>query len=116
MQEPVLAKRADSRNLLDQINPDKLDKYLVQFSNGELHRLDAWLPNLLSIGGIVDRETYDYRTDKFRRNNQVNFNTHKVLILQKIEKLIDAKQDILAELANLKLAVDQYHMMQKQKK
>ena len=73
--------------LLTQINQDKIDKYLLKLINGEADKLETWLPNILSIGGLMDREKYDYRTTQFKRKDQPQFNSKYMNILQNIEKV-----------------------------
>ncbi len=99
------------------IDTHKVEKYFPRLLNGEAYKLDVWLPNLLSKGGITDRERYDWRNSQFRKKEPQRQNTKYTMLAQKLEQIrlaqdsaaalvAKAKQDFIAELAEYKAAVD----------
>ena len=96
------------------INEHKLDKYLLRLINGEAHKLETWLPNLLSNGGIMEREAYDYRTTQYRKKDPNAYNTHVHNVITKLETIKQNKQAILQALAEFKQATDINHEKTKQ--
>ncbi len=102
------------------IDPHKVDKYLPKLYNGELYKLEAWLPNILSTGGINSREKYDYRIGNYKAKDKPGYNSRIAVILQKIEhgkqtKLNFERQsaadrlDLILAFSQLKAAVDLFH-------
>lgn len=88
------------------VNPKKLDKYLPRLLNGEAHKLEAWLPNLFSTGGILEREAYDYRTTQFKRRDPNQYNTKITILIKKLDEMNHEKTQLLLEIAAFKAAVD----------
>jgi hypothetical protein len=91
------------------IDIHKLEKYLPKLLNGEAYKLETWLANLISNGGLEDRERYDWRTTQFRKKDPNNYNTHINKVISKIEIMKQNKQAILQALAEFKLATDLHH-------
>jgi len=91
------------------IDPHKLDKYLPRLLNGEANKLETWLPNLLATPGLTEREKYDYRTTMYRKQNLNNYNTNIASLLRKLEKMKEAKAEVIAELTRFKNDVDNHH-------
>lgn len=82
------------------IDPHKVEKYLPKLTNGEAFKIETWLPNILSIGGLMEREKYDYRIGQFKAKDRVGYNSRIAVVLQKLEKI---KQDRLAAERQLEL-------------
>lgn len=105
----MIQQSSISSNLKLLIDPHKVDKYLPKLLNGDLHRLESWLPNLLSTGGVIEREQMDYRTSQFRKKDPINYDTNLTLVLRKIEQMKQDKQEVLLALAVLKQATNTHH-------
>ena len=54
----------------------------------------------------MDREKYDYRTTQFKRKDQPQFNSKYMNILQNIEKVRQARQDLIDSIREFKAATD----------
>lgn len=102
------------------IDPHKVDKYLPKLTNGEAFKLEIWLPNILSTGGIMEREKYDYRIGQFKAKDRVGYNSRVAVVLQKLEKIkVDKlaaerqfmldRLELVSAFAGLKSAVDGHH-------
>jgi hypothetical protein len=91
------------------IDQHKIEKYLPKLINGEAYKLETWLPNLLSTGGLVDREKYDWRTTQFRKKDPSGYNTKINQVIQQLETIKQNKQLFINALAELKTATDQHH-------
>lgn len=96
------------------IDTHKVDKYLLRLLNGEAHKLETWLPNLLATKGIIDRETYDYRTSQFRKKEPALYNTKIAAVINRLEAMRQNKQDVVTALSDFKQATDVSHEKHKQ--
>jgi hypothetical protein len=88
------------------IDQHKVEKYLPKLMNGESYKLSKWLPSLISNGGIVDRERYDWRTTQFRKKDTAAYNTQINKVVQQLEILKQNKASFLTALAEFKTAAD----------
>jgi hypothetical protein len=102
------------------IDPHKVDKYLPKLTNGEAFKIETWLPNILSTGGLMEREKYDYRIGQFKAKDRVGYNSRIAVVLQKLEKIkLDRaawerqleldRLDLVAAFGAFKVAVDGHH-------
>jgi hypothetical protein len=91
------------------IDQHKIEKYLPKLMNGEAFKLETWLPNLISNGGIEDRERYDWRTTQFRKKDPQSYNTKINQVIQQIETMKQNKQLFINALAELKNATDNHY-------
>ena len=78
--------------VITNIDMHKVHKYLPRLLNGEAYRIEKWLPNILSTGGIMDREKYDYRVGQFKIKDRTNFDSYLTFIVQYIERMKRNKQ------------------------
>jgi hypothetical protein len=94
------------------VNPHKLEKYLPQLLNGEAHKLKTWLPNLLSLNtgvkGTMEREGYDHWLMQYSRKDPAQYNTKMINLIQKVEMLRQAKDEVLLALADFKESTDSF--------
>lgn len=117
METQVLDEKSKAKFLLD---VKKVEKYYRWLLNGESFKLNAWLPNLISTGGFVDRERYEWRISHFKRKEPVKAESKYVKLMVALEKakmaeceaaalLEKAKAEFLAELVEYKVAVDDFY-------
>lgn len=91
------------------IDPEKIDKYLPKLLNGDLHKLPSWIPTIISSGGIIEREAYDYRTSQLQRKDPNVYNTKLANIMREVEEMKQHKVRVALAFGELKVAVDEYH-------
>jgi hypothetical protein len=91
------------------IDPRKVDKYLLKLLNGDTHKLESFLPNLLATQGIMEREALDYRTSQFKKKDPHNYNTKIANVLNKIEHTKQSRNELILALAELKHATNQHY-------
>jgi len=115
-----LYPETNPNRLITSIDQHKVDKYLPKLLNGEAFKLERWLPNILSTGGIMDREKYDYRIGQFKTKDKEAYNSKLTFIIQKIERMkqsqanaqkqLDAdRQELVLAFNRLKVATDLHH-------
>ena len=106
--------------LITTIDQHKVDKYLPKLLNGEAFKLERWLPNILSTGGIMEREKYDYRIGQFKNKDRDGYNSKITFVIQKIERmkqnqanaekqLAADRQELVQAFSRLKMATDLHH-------
>lgn len=95
--------------MIPNIDPHKIDKYLPKLLNGEAYKLESYIPNILSTSGIMERETYDYRTTQFRKKDPNTYNTKIASVLHRINEMKQKKQELILAFAELKIATDQHY-------
>ena len=88
------------------IDIHKVEKYLPKLMNGEAYKIEKWIPNLISTGGLMDREKYDWRTTQFRKKDANAYNTQINKVTQQLETLKQNKTAFITALAELKAATD----------
>ena len=86
------------------VDERKLDKYLPELLNGKAYKLEVWLPNLLSVGGIVERESFDYWLGQFRRYDPVVYNMRLNVVIQRLEEMRVLKGQVVEAIADLKVS------------
>jgi hypothetical protein len=106
--------------VITNIDLHKVHKYLPRLLNGEAYKLERWLPNILSTGGIMDREKYDYRIGQFKTKDKEAYNSKLTFIIQKIERMKQSqanaqkqldldRQELVLAFNRLKVATDLHH-------
>ena len=91
------------------IDPKKVDKYLMKLLKADRRQLETFLPNILATKGIMEREAYDYRTLKYRKNDPNGYNTKTSNILNRIMEMNQKKQELVHAFGELKYATDQHY-------
>ena len=118
MESPLIPETKPQ--LITTIDQHKVDKYLPKLLNGEAFKLERWLPNILSTGGIMEREKYDYRIGQFKTKDHEAYNSKLTFIIQKIERmkqtqanaqkqLAQDRQELVIAFNKLKVATDLHH-------
>jgi hypothetical protein len=100
------------------IDTHKIEKYLPRLINGEAYQLEKWLPNLIATGkgfsGAENREHYDWRTTQFRKKDPASYNTKIAAVIRQLETLRQNKQNLIAAIADFKVATDTHFEKGKQ--
>ena len=84
------------------IDHHKIEKYFPRLLNGEAEKLEAWLPNLITKGNMLEREKSDYRNSLYRRKEPQRQSTDVFELTQLLKQARVTKERFIMKLAEYK--------------